>query len=231
MFERLTSFEEKLRDRTLGRIVGLLMPRWIHPNHITALRICLVGVAIILFLAGQPLKTQTWVLIAAALTDSIDGMLARARKLSSRAGAYLDHFSDWLVGGWMGILALVSGALGTGMVILIIIPQVIVTITDRIKASHLEFKDTKARILALAMGPANFSPNTVSRLQFVAVLTGFSLVLFSKANDYPTLRKVGAIFLYIEICLAWVLVINGLLDVSHPIRNSRRQVGRSTISK
>lgn len=222
MLERLTSFEENLRDRTLGRVIAAIIPRWVHPNHITFLRIVLAGAAIMLFMTGQPLGIQTNVLIAAALTDTVDGVLARARKQASRTGAYLDHFSDWLVGGWMGVLALTNGALGTGIVILMVIPQALVTITDRLKASRLEFKDTKARLLALAMGPANFRPNTVSRLQFVAVLAGFTMVLLSKTRNDPTLRTSGLACLYAEVCLAWILAGDGLISMYRSLRGSPR---------
>ncbi|MGE5552456.1 MAG: CDP-alcohol phosphatidyltransferase family protein [Betaproteobacteria bacterium] len=211
IWERLTSLEEDLRDRTLGRVVAAVIPRWVHPNHITSLRIVLVGVAITLFLTGQPLTAQSNVLIAAALTDTIDGMLARSRKQTSRTGAYLDHFSDWLLGGWMGILALINGLLETSIILMMVMPQILVTITDRIKVSRLRFKDTKTRLLALVMGAANFRPHTISRLQFVAVLAGFAMVLFSKAENYPALHKAGLTCLYVEACLAWLLAIDGLL--------------------
>ncbi|HHY46938.1 MAG TPA: CDP-alcohol phosphatidyltransferase family protein [Firmicutes bacterium] len=227
MWDRLTSLEENLRDRTLGRVIAAIIPRWVHPNHITSLRIVLVGVAVTLFLTGQPLKVQTNVLIAAALTDTIDGMLARSRRQASRTGAYLDHFSDWLVGGWMGVLALTNGVLETGIVVMMVMPQVLVTITDRIKASRLRFKDTKARLLALAMGPANFRPNTASRLQFVAVLAGFTMMLLSKTENYPALRRVGLVCLYAEVCLAWMLAIDGLICICHIPRRSRREACRT----
>jgi phosphatidylglycerophosphate synthase len=212
--------EENLRDRVLGRAVNAVVPKWVHPNHITSLRIILVGAAVVLLLLRQPLELQTDVLVAAALTDTIDGMLARARGQSSRSGAYLDHFSDWLVGGWMGILALANGVLETGTVVIMVVPQAVITVTDRIRTAGLQFRDKKTRLLALAMGPANFQPNSISRLQFVAVLAGFTMMLFSKTENCAGLHRIGLLCLYAEAGLAWLVAIDGLAGVHSMLRRS-----------
>ena len=68
------------------------MPRWV-PNLLTGFRLVLVPAVISAILAGR--HTQALVLFAcAALTDVLDGAIARAFQISSQFGAYLDPIAD-----------------------------------------------------------------------------------------------------------------------------------------
>ncbi|MGB9867882.1 MAG: CDP-alcohol phosphatidyltransferase family protein [Bacillota bacterium] len=225
MLERLTEAEERLRDRTLGRLLARIVPEWVQPNHVTSLRMLLVGIAFVLFLSGYSLQMQTDVLVLAALTDSVDGILARTRGQSSQLGEYLDQLSDWLLGGWMGILTLTNGLLPTGVVLMIVIPQVVTGVTDRIKASTLKFETPARRIVAVAMGPANFRPNLLARLQFVAVLMGFISLLRAKASSSGLLRKIGLASLYVEASISWLLAAQGIASM---LRHDRPNDCQST---
>ena len=70
--ERVTDLEEDYRDRALGSWLNQIMPSWVHPNHISILRLVLLSVAILLFFYRRPLMHQVWILVAAALTDALD---------------------------------------------------------------------------------------------------------------------------------------------------------------
>jgi len=206
--------EESLRDRYLGPLVLFLMPSWVQPNHLTALRAILVCVAVVMYLSGISLEIQLTVLIAAALTDCFDGILARARNLVSRRGAYFDHAVDWLLGGWAGILVLISGLLPAAFIILIVIPQAGIFIADRIRAAAIYEERKEKRILTITMGAANFQPSPFSRFQFFTVLTGFFLLLSGKARFSPALHNVGFFFLYLSVGLAWIQLIETSIRVA-----------------
>ena len=214
LVERLTDAEEKLRDSTLEPMLNLLIPSWVNPNHITGLRVVLVITAIIFYLINYPLGVQIWILTAAALTDFIDGPLARLRGLSSRKGAYLDQVSDWFLGAWTGILSLITGLLPLAVIILMVVPQIGVFVTDRIRASRLSSSSSGERVLTIAMGAANFRPTTIARLQFVTVLLGFMLLLFSKVAGSSACRRIGLFSLYLEILLVWLLLLHGIVRVA-----------------
>lgn len=213
LLEQLTDAEEKIRDSTLKPALDLLVPRWVSPNHITMLRAVLVSVAMILYFTDTPLAAQIWVLAAAALTDFVDGPLARLRRQTSRRGAYLDQLSDWFLGAWAGTLVLLIGLIPAAVIALMVAPQIGVLITDRIRASRLSSGCAGERALNIAMGAANFRPTTVSRLQFVAVLLGFMLLLFSKASKKAVWRHLGLACLYLEILLAWLLLLHGVVRI------------------
>lgn len=211
--DRISEAEEALRDRLLGPLVDFIMPAWVTPNHLTALRAILVVLAVILFLAGISLKTQVFILVVAALTDLFDGILARSRKQFSRRGAYFDHGVDWLLGAWAGILTLINGLLPMTFIILIITAQLGIMVVDRIRASRIPVGRKREKILTITMGAANFRPSAYSRIQFFAILTGFFLLLLGRVWFSGLLMTVGELFLYTAAFLAWVLLFDTTIRV------------------
>jgi len=68
------------------------MPRWL-PNFFTILRLLLVPAVIRAIVLGH--HTEALLLfIAAAVTDVLDGAIARAFQITSQSGAYLDPIAD-----------------------------------------------------------------------------------------------------------------------------------------
>jgi phosphatidylglycerophosphate synthase len=208
--DRITDLEEQTRDRILGPLILFVIPPWIKPNHITFSRFLLVCLAMGMFFAGSPIQHQAWVLVAAAVTDCLDGILARARKQISRKGAYLDHATDWFLGGWTGILVLINGLLPTLFILLIAVPQLGVLIIDRIRASRIGAEKKSERALAITMGAANFRPSSINRLQFFAILLGFFFLIFGQVWDASKLQQAGLACLYTAVGLAWFLLMEGL---------------------
>ncbi len=99
------------------------------PNQLTALRILLVPVFVLLLLQGDPwLKLfGVIVFVVASITDIYDGYHARKYGVESRLGAFLDPLADKLLITaafflyyWMGYLAL-------WMVVLVVVRDVVVT--------------------------------------------------------------------------------------------------------
>src|SRR5689334_2751866 len=68
------------------------MPAWV-PNFFTFLRLLLVPFVIRAILTGHPTLALSLFALA-AVTDVIDGALARHFDLISQAGAYLDPIAD-----------------------------------------------------------------------------------------------------------------------------------------
>ena len=99
------------------------------PNQLTALRILLVPVFVLLLLQGDPwLKLfGVIVFVVASLTDIYDGYHARKYGVETRLGAFLDPLADKLLITaafflyyWMGYLVL-------WMVVLVVVRDVVVT--------------------------------------------------------------------------------------------------------
>ena len=87
------------------------MPRWFNlANFFTLLRIVLVPFIVLDILAGRHVAALA-LFVAAAITDILDGALARSYGLATQAGAYLDPIADkcllsgiFLALGWSGLV-------------------------------------------------------------------------------------------------------------------------------
>jgi len=67
--------------------------RWTLPNLMSAMRLGMVPVLLLLALAGQR-EAFLWVLAVAFFTDAVDGTIARFTGQVSRFGAILDSWAD-----------------------------------------------------------------------------------------------------------------------------------------
>jgi len=213
--ERITNAEERIRDRALKPMLDLLIPDWVYPNHITGLRIILVSTAIIFYLISASLAIQFWILCAAALTDFIDGPLARLRGQCSRKGAKLDLTADWYLGFWLGVQVLLTGLLPLTVIALMVIPQVGIIITNRILASRPNSQQEQVSTMnqGTAVFTAVFRSRSMERLQFITVLLGFIFILYSKVTSRAIWCRIGIGTLYYEIFIVCMLLFQKIARV------------------
>jgi len=74
--------------------------QWNLPNSLTVFRIAIIPVLVLMYLFhGWPMRPEwlTIVFVVAAVTDWLDGYLARKMGLSSPFGAFLDPVADKLI--------------------------------------------------------------------------------------------------------------------------------------
>jgi cardiolipin synthase (CMP-forming) len=88
-------------------------------NGLTALRLVLAPVFLVLFVRGDRLRALG-AFAAAAATDVLDGLLARALHQRSRVGAVLDPIADKLLGACAVVALAASGALPTWLAVLVL---------------------------------------------------------------------------------------------------------------
>jgi len=85
-----------VQDRILAKILLPFIPHWIKPNHVTILRLFLIPFNIyFLFIERWDILIPLFVFTA--LTDMIDGAMARVRKQITLWGAILDPTADKLL--------------------------------------------------------------------------------------------------------------------------------------
>ena len=120
--------------------------RWNVPNILTVLRLAaapFVALAFIIFHSPVADVVAFVIFVAAALTDYVDGYLARLWKQESNFGRMLDPIADkvmvvialaLLIGGWQGQ-------------IIILIPAVIILFRELFVSGLREFLGTKAGML------------------------------------------------------------------------------------
>jgi CDP-diacylglycerol--glycerol-3-phosphate 3-phosphatidyltransferase len=109
------------------------------PNQLTALRILLVPVFVVLLLQADPYMKLLGVIVFvfASLTDIYDGYHARKYGVTTRLGAFLDPLADKLLITAAFFLYVGMGFLSLWMVILIVVRDVIITALR----VYAEFKD------------------------------------------------------------------------------------------
>ncbi len=103
----LTIFEKTWRDWLLYPVTALLNSLGITPNAVT-----IFGGILILISTGGTLthaidmKTNFWILLAALLTDMVDGPLARNHAMVTTLGIWIDHIRDyaWII--WVSAILL-----------------------------------------------------------------------------------------------------------------------------
>lgn len=87
-------------DKVIDFFILRFIPRLITPNHVTMLRFMSIPALIALLLSGY-IKTGMVIFILSALSDAIDGALARTRKMITKWGIVNDPLADKLLIGSM----------------------------------------------------------------------------------------------------------------------------------
>ena len=87
---------DKLRDRVLFIFIKPYWPRQILPNHLTIIRI-LIGIYLFILLFYYNNNNKILIITAfclGALTDLLDGSIARCLKKETKLGAMIDPIAD-----------------------------------------------------------------------------------------------------------------------------------------
>lgn len=93
-------------DKIVDWLLVRFLPKSVTPNHLTLLRFILTP-PVIYFIVAGPLAVGLILFIIAALTDLLDGVMARCRAHITRWGSIYDPVSDKiLIGSVMVILIL-----------------------------------------------------------------------------------------------------------------------------
>lgn len=114
------------------------------PNVITLLRLFAVPVVAWLIVA-QRWEAATWLFLAAAVSDGIDGLLARWLNQMTQLGAALDSVADKALGVVTLIMLTQAGAIPLWVTLSILIRDSIIVLgalSYRGMAGHLEFHPT-----------------------------------------------------------------------------------------
>lgn len=147
---------QRVVDGLVARVFLWAFPRWVRPNHLTALRFVLIPVILLLLY----LDLRWWALgvfVVATSTDFIDGAMARTRDQITLLGTYADPFADKLlvaaVLAWLGYQYLVVQIILVFIVLELVVSAVGVSILLRegsARSSNL-FGKTKMIVQSVAL--------------------------------------------------------------------------------
>jgi CDP-diacylglycerol--glycerol-3-phosphate 3-phosphatidyltransferase len=126
------------QDRIFRYILNPIIPSFVRPNHITVFRMFLIP-PVIYFLNIGEYKIGLPLFLFAALTDAIDGSLARLRKQITRWGILYDPLADkLLIGSVIFLIVLQHINFYLGIALIVIETMMIVGAWLQQRKGHVE---------------------------------------------------------------------------------------------
>ncbi len=162
------------------------------PNQLTFLRLAFLPFFIISILYERYLWALV-ILVAAGLTDGMDGLLARWLNQKTALGAYLDPIADKLLLSSSFLILALKGKLAWWLAILVLARDVLIL--------------TIAAVILVVSGYRSFPPSMYGKLTTTAQIVLVFLVVFTAALGAPPLAAPQQAFMYIVAALT---IISGL---------------------
>lgn len=171
-------------DRILGATIVRLVPRFVHPNHVTVLRLFLIPV-VLYFIWIESWTIGFWLFLFTAFTDALDGTLARLRRQITLWGTMADPVADKLLVGSVAVLIVARE-------INVLFAAVIVAIELMIVAGA--FYRKRKGIYS--------SANGYGKIKMVLQVVGLSFLLLARVAGYDLFVPFGVSTLSLAIVFA-----------------------------
>lgn len=141
-----------LRSKTQSSLDTLCGPSWV-PNFLTLLRVVAILPLLVLFYVRQSWASIACATVfgAAAVTDWLDGYLARRWGVSSAFGAFFDPVADKLIVG-AALVLLPTAAAASGQAALLAVPAVVLTLREIFVSALREWMATVGQRDSVAVG-------------------------------------------------------------------------------
>jgi cardiolipin synthase (CMP-forming) len=164
---------------------------WTVPNQITLLRLGFLPFFLILVLYEE-YRWALLVLIFVALTDAIDGFLARRLHQKSALGAYLDPIADKLLLSSSFIVLAMAKKIAWWLTILVLSRDVLLLVV--------------AGVILIVQGYRPFPPSLLGKATtfFEIALVSFVVLVAAYPND-----RAPAIVHYLGLIVAAFVVVSG----------------------
>ncbi len=156
------------------------------PNEITFLRLGFLPFFLIFVLYDR----YAWalaILIAAALTDGLDGLLARQLDQKSALGAYLDPIADKLLLSSSYFVLALKKKIAWWLAILVFGRDILIL--------------TTAAVILLAVGYRAFPPSIYGKATTTLQILLVFVVLFAAVAHHPLLDLLRRVFVYLVAAL------------------------------
>lgn len=155
-------------DFIVKRLFLWAIPEWVKPNHVTIVRFILVP-PVIWLVFTQNYDIAAALFVIAALTDAIDGTMARTRKQITEWGELFDPVADKLLIGSVGLILIYRY-----LHLFLIIAILALEFTTIAAAFYLKWKNPKIRMKANVYGKIKM---------FMQVCGVFFLLIFAQMPD------------------------------------------------
>lgn len=165
---------------------------WNIPNLLTLFRIFLVPLLVVVLLTEVPDK-EYWglgIFLLAALTDALDGIIARRTKTITTTGAMLDPIADKLLMS-AAFISLVELQQAPAWMVTLIVGR--------------EFAVTALRLIALERGIA-ISANWLGKAKTTSQIATVSILIFSLNSDRWDVIALIALWITVVLTVASMVV-------------------------
>jgi cardiolipin synthase (CMP-forming) len=156
-------------------------PIWTVPNQITLLRLGFLPFFLIL-ISYERYKLGLLVLVAAGLSDAVDGLLARKLNQRSALGAYLDPIADKLLLSSSFIILAFKQKLAWWLTIIVLSRDILILMV--------------AVVILLISGYRPFPPSIYGKLTTGLQILLVFMVVFSAAYPHPGFVLVNRFLIY-----------------------------------
>jgi cardiolipin synthase (CMP-forming) len=156
-------------------------PIWTVPNQITLLRLGFLPFFLIL-ISYEQYRWALLVLVAAGLSDAVDGLLARKLNQRSALGAYLDPIADKLLLSSSFIILAFKHKLAWWLTIIVLSRDVLILMV--------------AVVILLISGYRPFPPTIYGKLTTALQILLVFMVVLSAAYPHPWLTVVNRFLIY-----------------------------------
>jgi CDP-diacylglycerol--glycerol-3-phosphate 3-phosphatidyltransferase len=198
--ERLARRENKKRDRTERREAARKNRKTLWedaknlPNLLTFTRILMIPVVLVLLGRGTP-RDCYWaaaVYSLAAITDAIDGWLARRQGLVSVLGKFLDPLADKLIVAATLVWLIPMGRIEPWAVALLLIREITITALRSIATTEG---------LVIAAGDGGKSKTALQMIGIICLILGYPYRLHAGFYDFGVvdLVNVGRLLIYASL--------------------------------
>ena len=183
-------------------------PIWTVPNQITLLRLGFLPFFLIL-IAYERYRWALLLLVIAALSDGIDGMIARKFNQRSSLGAYLDPIADKLLLSSSFLILAFKQKLAWWLTILVLSRDVLILIV--------------AVVIILSAGYRPFPPSILGKLTTLFQIMLVFAVILGEAYPNPRVHQLAHILVYVvtAFCVGsgihYCFVTARRLNTSHPV--------------
>jgi len=178
----------KLRRRTLWEDAKNL------PNLLTFLRILMIPAVLLLLNHGSPRDCYwaAWVYAGAAITDLLDGWLARRQGLVSVLGKFLDPLADKLIVTATLVWMVDMGRIAAWVVVLLISREITITALRSIASSEG---------IVIAAGEGGKSKTALQMIGIICLILGYPYHLSLGIVDFGVvdLVHVGRLLVYCSL--------------------------------
>jgi cardiolipin synthase (CMP-forming) len=156
-------------------------PIWTVPNQITLLRLGFLPFFLIL-ISYEHYKQALLLLVVAALSDGIDGLLARKLNQRSPLGAYLDPIADKLLLSSSFIILAFKQKLAWWLTIIVLSRDVLILMV--------------AVVILLISGYRPFPPSIYGKITTGLQILLVFMVVLSAAYPHPQFASIDRVLIY-----------------------------------